>query len=218
LVITWGNPCLLFAAEEIVVEEAGGEKIKPAIDKICDRPEATVHKLIHFINGVDCNYGETGNILRRPVYKIGRACSSCPCATTCSNDYPGLCAPTNSSNHACCDNFLCMLNRPMNIMTNEITDMTMDTASEVGDAVMDTFHTTGGIAMNTAHGALNTAQGVGNIAMDTVQGVGNVAINTVDEVNKFVNSGFRPVTNFVNSGFNFFSPRFLNNNFFRGKK
>lgn len=165
-----------------------------------------------------CNYGETGNILRRPVYKIGRACSSCPCATTCSNDYPGLCAPTNSSNHACCDNFLCMLNRPMNIMTNEITDMTMETASEVGDAVMDTFHTTGGIAMNTAHGALNTAQGVGNIAMDTVQGVGNVAINTVDEVNKFVNSGFRPVTNFVNSGFNFFSPRFLNNNFFHGKK
>ena len=165
-----------------------------------------------------CNYGETGNILRRPVYKIGRACSSCPCATTCSNDYPGLCAPSNSSNHACCDNFLCMFNRPMNIMTNEITDMTMETASEVGDAVMDTFHTTGGLAMNTAHGALNTAQGVGNIAMDTVQGVGNVAINTVDEVNKFVNSGFRPVTNFVNSGFNFFSPRFLNNNFFRGKK
>jgi hypothetical protein len=67
-------------------------------------------------------------------------------------------------------------------MTNEITDMTMETASEVGDAVMDTFHTTGGIAMNTAHGAINTAQGVGNIAMDTVQGVGNVAINTAQDV------------------------------------
>ena len=92
-------------------------------------------------------------------------------------------------------------------MTNEITDMTMETASEVTDAVMDMFHTTGGLAMNTAHGALNTAQGVGN-----------VAINTVDEVNKFVNSGFRPVTNFVNSGLNFVSPRFLNNNFFQGKK
>ena len=28
-----------------------------------------------------CNYGETGNILRRPVYKVGRACSNCPCQT-----------------------------------------------------------------------------------------------------------------------------------------
>ena len=165
-----------------------------------------------------CNYGEAGNIIRRPVYKIGRACSSCPCGTTCSSDYPGLCTPTNSSNHACCDIFLCMLNRPMNTMTNEITNMTMETASEVTDAAMDTFHTTGGLAMNTAHGALTTSQGVGNIAMDTVQGVGNVAINTIDEVNKFVNSGFRPVTNFVNSGLNFVSPRFLNKNVFQGKK
>jgi len=153
-----------------------------------------------------CNYGETGNILRRPVYKIGRACSSCPCGTSCSNDYPGLCAANNSSNL-----FLCMINKPMHIMTNEITDMTMETAKEVGDVVMDTFHTTGGFAMNTAHD-------IGHIAMDTVQGVGDAAFNTVDEVNKFVNSGFRPVTSLVNSGFNFFSPRFISNNVFGGKK
>jgi len=139
-----------------------------------------------------CNYGEAGNILRRPVYKIGKACSSCPCGTSCSTSYPGLCSADSSSNM-----LLCMINRPLNIMA----DMSMHTAHDV----MHTFH--------------DTAGNVGDMASDTVNGVGNVAINSVDQVNKFVNDGFRPVTSLFNTGFNFISSNFTpQKNVFWGKK
>jgi len=36
-----------------------------------------------------CNYGPSGNTLRRPIYDIGKACSRCPTGTSCSN---GLCS------------------------------------------------------------------------------------------------------------------------------
>jgi len=45
-----------------------------------------------------CNYGPGGNFIRGEMYKAGRACSDCPSGTSCSKDFPGLCAaPTNST-------------------------------------------------------------------------------------------------------------------------
>ena len=38
-----------------------------------------------------CNYGESGNVLGREVYRRGPACSACPTNTRCSHLYPGLC-------------------------------------------------------------------------------------------------------------------------------
>jgi len=178
-----------------------------------------------------CNYGTTGNIVRRPVYRQGSACSSCPCATECSTSYPGLCAPSNSSANACCDNLLCMLTRP-DIITNEITDMTMDTMGTMGDMAMGTLHGAmhtahgmGHMAMHTAHGvgnlamgtvrdamvgahdvgqvAMGTAHNVGHLAMDTVHGVGNEVNNLVQDSAKLVGRGFRPVTNLVSQGVDF---------------
>ena len=39
-----------------------------------------------------CNYGEGGNVISRPVYRVGRPCSQCPDSTSCSYKYPGLCS------------------------------------------------------------------------------------------------------------------------------
>ena len=39
-----------------------------------------------------CNYGEGGNVISRPVYRVGRPCSQCPDTTSCSYKYPGLCS------------------------------------------------------------------------------------------------------------------------------
>jgi hypothetical protein len=36
-----------------------------------------------------CNYGEAGNVISQPVYRIGAACASCPGA--CSAKYRSLC-------------------------------------------------------------------------------------------------------------------------------
>jgi len=45
-----------------------------------------------------CNYGPGGNFIRGEMYKAGRACSECPSGTSCSKDFPGLCAaPSNST-------------------------------------------------------------------------------------------------------------------------
>ena len=192
-----------------------------------------------------CNYGTTGNIVRRPVYKQGPSCSSCPCGTECSAAYPGLCLASNTT--ACCDIF-CMFTRP-DIITNEITDMTMETvgavggvamgtvhgamhaAQGVGHMAMHTAHGAGSLAMQTVHGAMQGAQDVGNMAMQGAQGVGSLAMHTVQGVGSEVNSlvqgsanlvqtGFRPVTNFVSQGVDFQRQtfeQFLRNNFF-GKK
>jgi hypothetical protein len=189
-----------------------------------------------------CNYGTTGNIVRRSVYKQGTACSSCPCNFQCSQHYPGLCSASNST--ACCDNILCMFTRP-DIITNEITDMTMETVGSVGGAAMETLHG----AMHTAHGvghmAMHTANGVGSLAMDTMHGVGSlamqgahgvgqVAVGTAHTVGSLgsdvttlvqdsanlVGRGFRPVTDLVNQGVDLQRltfQQFLRNGFF-GKK
>lgn len=37
-----------------------------------------------------CNYGDAGNLLRTPIYNVGRPCSRCP-ANICSRKFPGLC-------------------------------------------------------------------------------------------------------------------------------
>ena len=104
-----------------------------------------------------CNYGVTGNILRRPVYKQGTACSACPCGTSCSQAYPGVCA-TNST-QTCCHDLLCMLNMPMHIMHNHLEQLDGPmTMGDLGDVMMKTIHMTGDMAMNTAHGAIDTAQ------------------------------------------------------------
>jgi len=157
-----------------------------------------------------CNYGQAGNVLRRNVYKIGKSCSHCPCGTSCSDNYPGLCSSSakNSTNH----NLMCMLHMDMPV---HMMHMTMHMAHDIGEGVMDTMHATGDMAMHTAHGvghlAMDTVHNVGHAAMDTVHGVGDVAFNTVNTVNKFVNDGFSPVSNIVNTGFNFaFSPFFSN--------
>merc|ERR1711963_18681 len=168
-----------------------------------------------------CNYGEAGNILRRKMYNVGKSCSHCPCGTSCSDDYPGLCSShaRNSTNH----NLMCMLNMP------HMMHMTMDMAHDIGEGMMDTVHVTGDMAMHTAndvgHLAMDTVHTVGHAAMDTVHGVGDLTFNTVNTVNNFVNDGFSPVSNLVNTGFNFaFSP-FLssgngnhNNRFRPGRK
>ena len=45
-----------------------------------------------------CNYGPGGNFIRGEMYKAGPACSDCPSGTSCSKDFPGLCAaPSNST-------------------------------------------------------------------------------------------------------------------------
>ena len=45
-----------------------------------------------------CNYGPGGNFIRGEMYKAGQACSKCPSETSCSKDFPGLCAlPSNST-------------------------------------------------------------------------------------------------------------------------
>jgi len=159
-----------------------------------------------------CNYGEAGNIIRREVYSPGPACSHCPCGSTCSDQFPGLCTtrPTNNTNH----DIMCMMPH----MVHHLTDMTLNTVKMVENQMMDTLHHTGDMAMHTAHGvghiAMDTVGHVGHVAMDTVHGVGHVAFNTVNTVNK----GF---SSLVNNGFNFaFSPFFQgnNNNLFRGKK
>ena len=178
-----------------------------------------------------CNYGATGNIVRRPVYRQGSPCSSCPCSTQCSTSYPGLCAPSNSSAVACCDTILCMLGRP-DIITNEITDMTMETMGTMGDVAMGTLHGAmhtahgvGHMAMHTAHNvgnfamgtvrgamsgahdmgqmAMGTAHNVGSLAMDTVHDVGNEVTNLGNEVGNLVGRGFRPVTDLVTQGVDF---------------
>lgn len=38
-----------------------------------------------------CNYVPSGNFMRSPLYKRGKACSECPEGTECSKEYPGLC-------------------------------------------------------------------------------------------------------------------------------
>ena len=109
--------------------------------------------------------------MRRKVYDIGQSCSHCPCGTSCSDEYPGLCSDhaKNSTNH----NLMCMLTMP------HMMHMTMDMAHDLGEGVMDTFHATGDMAMHTAHGvghlAMDTVHNVGHAAMDTVHGVGDVA-------------------------------------------
>ena len=37
-----------------------------------------------------CNYGESGNVISLPVYRIGGACEDC--RGSCSRDYPALCS------------------------------------------------------------------------------------------------------------------------------
>ena len=37
-----------------------------------------------------CNYGKAGNLLRAPMYQVGRPCSKCS-SNTCSKNFPGLC-------------------------------------------------------------------------------------------------------------------------------
>ena len=38
-----------------------------------------------------CNYGEAGNLLRAPMYQVGRPASKCP-SNNMSKNFPGLCA------------------------------------------------------------------------------------------------------------------------------
>ena len=38
-----------------------------------------------------CDYAPAGNFINGQMYKIGKACSSCPKNMRCSNEYPGLC-------------------------------------------------------------------------------------------------------------------------------
>lgn len=45
-----------------------------------------------FVHRLVCNYGPAGNIIGEPVYKEGKACSSCPKGYGCSGDYGGLCS------------------------------------------------------------------------------------------------------------------------------
>uniref|UniRef100_A0A6A7FVL3 Cell wall protein PRY3-like n=1 Tax=Hirondellea gigas TaxID=1518452 RepID=A0A6A7FVL3_9CRUS len=47
-----------------------------------------------------CNYGQTGNIIFRPMYQRGDPCSSCPQGTSCSLAYPGLCVSNTSPSSA----------------------------------------------------------------------------------------------------------------------
>lgn len=44
-----------------------------------------------------CDYGPAGNFINGQMYKVGRACSSCPRGMACSQKYPGLCAPGNKN-------------------------------------------------------------------------------------------------------------------------
>jgi len=48
---------------------------------------------------VVCNYGEGGNMINSPIYKLGSACSSCG-ISPCSTIYPGLCSVASSSSTA----------------------------------------------------------------------------------------------------------------------
>ena len=38
-----------------------------------------------------CDYGPAGNYINGQIYKVGKACASCPRNMTCSKEYPGLC-------------------------------------------------------------------------------------------------------------------------------
>lgn len=49
-----------------------------------DRYETLVFVLV-------CNYKFAGNVMTKPMYKIGKACSECPPNSACSTTYPGLC-------------------------------------------------------------------------------------------------------------------------------
>jgi hypothetical protein len=42
-----------------------------------------------------CNYGESGNVINLPVYRIGAACDDC--RGTCSAEYPSLCTAPQSN-------------------------------------------------------------------------------------------------------------------------
>ncbi|TRY61987.1 hypothetical protein TCAL_10710 [Tigriopus californicus] len=44
-----------------------------------------------------CNYGPTGNFIGSPMYEVGSPCSKCPSGTSCSLQYPGLCASNSGS-------------------------------------------------------------------------------------------------------------------------
>lgn len=45
-----------------------------------------------------CNYGPAGNYIGGQMYAKGRACTKCPSGTSCSVQYPGLCAKEGLSN------------------------------------------------------------------------------------------------------------------------
>jgi len=143
-----------------------------------------------------CNYGESGNVLRQPVYRIGTPCSAC--SGSCSADYPGLCTSASSapsppsSPDTSCHTFMCMIQKPM---------------SMAGSMAMETAHTVGGTAMSVAHGAMDT---VGTLTNFVAAGGQNIVDNGIKPVNNFVfNNGIRPVNNFVSSGFNFVTRPFF---------
>ena len=39
-----------------------------------------------------CNYGPSGNYIGGEMYEQGKACTNCPEGTSCSREFPGLCA------------------------------------------------------------------------------------------------------------------------------
>jgi hypothetical protein len=112
-----------------------------------------------------CNYGESGNVINLPVYRIGGPCDDC--RGTCSRDYPALCTAaatpfrdgdaTNPSadapalvpappapgpeagsyppNDAECHSLVCMLNKPVKMMG----DAAMNTVDLVVTRPVNTF-------------------------------------------------------------------------------
>lgn len=42
-----------------------------------------------------CNYGPSGNVMRKPMYIKGAGCSQCPSGVSCNAKYPALCGEIN---------------------------------------------------------------------------------------------------------------------------
>jgi len=149
-----------------------------------------------------CNYGQTGNILRQQVYKIGKACSSC--SGSCSTEFPGLCTAAPSTATAC-NSLMCMIHKPVNAAAGTVT--------AAGSMAMETAHHVGGTAMQVGHE-------VGHAAMNTVNTITNLVSSGGQTI---VDNGIRPVNSLVLNGFNFatrpfFGPIRFPTRFFNGKK
>ena len=163
-----------------------------------------------------CNYGESGNVISLPVYRIGGACEDC--RGSCSRDYPALCsapgAPAAGHNVGSADPSLSAAhsnsnNTPVNFGQPQQPSLPPAVTSSTTEECKSLVCMINKPVKMMGEGGMQLAHQVGDAAMNTVDFVAR-PVNTfvtggLDLVGRpFGFGGFRPFR--FPSEFRFTSP------------